>query len=99
MLLAYGMPEYARVLHSYAAAGWSRQAFWPHAGHLFAAHVVAGLGLGSHEAAPDATRPYGGFWDGTRVKAGRMRIPDLPGTGFEGKANLYAVLQALAAAH
>ena len=95
MLLAYGLPEYQRILDAFAAAGWARGAFWPHAGHLFAAQVVAGLGLGSHESAPDAARLYGGFWDGTRVADGRVRIPDLPGTGFEAKANLFAVLREL----
>lgn len=99
MLLSYGMPEYVRVLDTFANAGWPARTFWPHAGHLFAAHVVAGLGLGSHEAAPDAARLYGGFWEGTEVKDGRVRIPDLPGTGFEGKSNLYAVLRDLAAPH
>lgn len=95
MLLAYGMPEYRRILDTFAAAGWQRNAFWPHAGHLFAAHAVAGLGLGSHESAPDDTRLYGGFWDGTRVESGKVMIPSLPGAGFEAKANLHAVLRTL----
>lgn len=96
MLLSYGMPEYRRILDAGAAFGWQRGAFWPHAGHLFAAHVVAGLGLGSHESAPDASRLYGAYWDGTRVEHGQVRIPDLPGVGFEAKAKLYEVLRALA---
>jgi hypothetical protein len=95
MLLAYGMPEYRRILDTFAAAGWQHSAFWPHAGHLFAAHAVAGLGLGSHESAPDDTRLYGGFWAGTRVENGQVAIPPLPGTGYEAKANLHAVLRAL----
>ncbi len=98
MLLAYGIPEYRRILAGFEGAGWPRSAFWPHAGHLFAAHVVAGLGLGSHEAAPDASRIYGGFWDGTTVEAGQVRIPDIPGAGYEAKANLYGVLRELAQA-
>ena len=96
MLLAYGVPEYHRIIDAGMSFGWQRGAFWPHAGHLFAAHVVAAFGLGSHESAPDASRLYGGYWDGTRVEDGQVRIPELPGTGYEGKANLYAVLRALA---
>jgi len=96
MLLAYGMPEYRRILDAGAPFGWQRGAYWPHAGHLFAAHAVAGFGLGSHESAPDASRLYGAYWDGTRVENGQVRIPDLPGVGYEAKANLYAVLRALA---
>ena len=95
MLLAYGLPEYRRVMDLYRQQGWSRAAFWPHAGHLFAAHVVAGLGLGSHEAAPDAARIYGGFWDEARVEQGRMRIPEVLGVGYEHKQNLHAVLREL----
>lgn len=96
MLLAYGVPEYGRIIEAGMPFGWHRGAYWPHAGHLFAAHVVAGLGLGSHESAPDSSRLYGGYWDGARVEDGRVRIPDLPGVGYEAKANLYAVLRALA---
>jgi L-alanine-DL-glutamate epimerase-like enolase superfamily enzyme len=98
MLLAYGVPEYRRILAGFEAQGWPRSAFWPHAGHLFAAHVVAGFGLGSHEAAPDPDRLYGGFWDGTAIEAGQVRIPELPGVGYEAKANLYGVLSELARA-
>jgi D(-)-tartrate dehydratase len=45
------------------------------------------------EAAPDATLPYGGFWDGVRVAGGRVTIPELPGAGYEAKANLFAILE------
>ena len=93
MLLAYGVPEYARILEFSATAGWPRAAFWPHAGHLFAAHCVAGLALGSAEAAPDASLPYGGYWDGVPVRAGRIEIPAVPGVGYEAKANLHALLR------
>jgi L-alanine-DL-glutamate epimerase-like enolase superfamily enzyme len=93
MLLAYGVSEYVRILDLYAAAGWTRAHFLPHAGHLFAAHCVAGLGLGAAEAAPDATLPYGGFWDGVRVDAGTVTLPDTPGVGFEAKVNLRAALE------
>jgi D(-)-tartrate dehydratase len=94
-LLAYGVTEYWRILAAYEAAGWNRQQFLPHAGHLFAAHCVAGLGLGMAEAAPDASLPYGGFWDGARVVDGQIQIPDAPGAGYERKANLHAILESV----
>jgi L-alanine-DL-glutamate epimerase-like enolase superfamily enzyme len=94
-LLAYGVTEYSRILAAYEAAGWKRKQFMPHAGHLFAAHCVAGLGLGMAEAAPDVSLPYGGFWDGARVANGQIRIPDAPGAGFERKANLHAILESV----
>ena len=89
-LLAYGVAEYVRILEL-----WPRARFMPHAGHLFAAHCVAAFGLGMAEAAPDASLVYGGYWDGVRVDGGRVKIPDLPGVGFEAKANLFAVLEDL----
>lgn len=94
-LLAYGVTEYAKIIDLYESAGWKRSRFLPHAGHLFAAHCVAGLGLGMAEAAPDARLAYGGFWDGVRVTDGQVRIPDAPGAGYEAKANLYALLEDL----
>jgi L-alanine-DL-glutamate epimerase-like enolase superfamily enzyme len=94
-LLAYGVVEYARIVAAYEAAGWKRASFLPHAGHLFAAHCVAGLGLGMAEAAPDAALAYGGYWDGVRVDGGRVTIPDAPGAGYERKANLHAILEKL----
>ena len=32
----------------------------------------------------DVFQPYGGFPDGTRVENSIVRLPDLPGIGFEG---------------
>jgi L-alanine-DL-glutamate epimerase-like enolase superfamily enzyme len=93
--LSYGVGEYRRMIERAESLGWSRQAFWPHAGHLFAAHVVAGLGLGSHESAPDAARLYGGFWDGVPVVDGHITLTDHPGVGFEHKANLMSVFDQL----
>ena len=93
--LSYGVGEYRRMIERAESLGWSRQAFWPHAGHLFAAHVVAAFGLGSHESAPDATRLYGGFWDGVPVADGHIHLPTHPGVGFEHKANLMSVFNTL----
>ena len=93
--LSYGVGEYRRMIERAESMGWLRQAFWPHAGHLFAAHVVAGLGLGSHESAPDPTRLYGGFWDGVPVADGHIHLPTHPGVGFEHKANLMSVFNTL----
>ena len=93
--LSYGVGEYRRMIERAESLDWLRQAFWPHAGHLFAAHVVAAFGLGSHESAPDATRLYGGFWDGVPVVDGHIHLPTHPGVGFEHKANLMSVFNTL----
>ena len=93
--LSYGIPEYLRIVAEIERAGWSRRRLVPHAGHLFALNVVAGLGLGGHEIAPDASFALGGLPDGWTVDGGRVAPGDLPGVGFEGKANAMAVLGAL----
>ena len=93
--LSYGVGEYRRMIDRAESMGWSRQAFWPHAGHLFAAHVVAAFGLGSHESAPDPSRLYGGFWDRVPVVDGHLQLPTFLGVGFEHKANMMAAFDQL----
>jgi D(-)-tartrate dehydratase len=49
----------------------------------------------SHESYPELFQPYGGFPDGVSVDNGHVTLPDLPGIGFEGKADLYREMKAL----
>ena len=93
--LSYGIPEYLRILEDAARRGWSRQRFVPHAGHLFSFHVVAGLGLAAHEAAPDDASLFGGYPEGVRLEDGFVTPWTAPGVGFEAKPNLYAILRTL----
>jgi L-alanine-DL-glutamate epimerase-like enolase superfamily enzyme len=93
--LAYGVPEYLRIIALLEQAGWPRTRLFPHAGHLFSFHVVAGLGLGSHEAAPDDALLVGGYPEGVTVEDGHVRPWDAPGTGFELKPNLHRVFAPL----
>ncbi len=95
--LSYGVAEYLRIVSEFEAAGWSRAAFVPHAGHLFAAQAVAGLGLGMHESASDLSLPFGGLWDGTAIKAGHVAASEAPGVGFELKSSLFQWLKPLVA--
>ncbi|MDE0057068.1 MAG: mandelate racemase [Defluviicoccus sp.] len=76
--LSYGIVEYLRILDIVEAHGWPRRQCLPHAGHLLAFHVAAGLGLGGHEAAPLGTFP-----PGLEVSDGYARPGDAPGVGFE----------------
>ena len=95
--LSYGLCEYLRTLDVVRAAGWSPARCIPHGGHQMSLNIAAGLGLGGNESYPDLFQPYGGFPDGVRVEAGHITMPDLPGIGFEGKADLRAVMRDLAA--
>ncbi len=95
--LSYGLCEYLRTLDVVRAAGWSPARCIPHGGHQMSLNIAAGLGLGGNESYPDLFQPYGGFPDGVRVEAGHITIPDLPGIGFEGKADLREVMRDLAA--
>src|SRR6059036_1774172 len=94
--LSYGLCEYQRTLAMLQTYGWSPSRCIPHGGHQMSLNIAAGLGLGGNESYPDLFQPYGGFPDGVRVENGHILMPDLPGIGFEGKADLHAEMRALA---
>jgi D(-)-tartrate dehydratase len=94
--LSYGLCEYQRTLGVLAAAGWSPRRCIPHGGHQMSLNIAAGLGLGGNESYPDLFQPYGGFPDSVRVESGHVTMPELPGIGFEGKAELIKVMRELA---
>jgi L-alanine-DL-glutamate epimerase-like enolase superfamily enzyme len=94
--LSYGLCEYLRTLKMLEAHGWSPRRCIPHGGHQMSLNIAAGLGLGGNESYPDLFQPYGGFPNGVRVEHGSIAMPELPGIGFEGKADLYAEMKALA---
>jgi L-alanine-DL-glutamate epimerase-like enolase superfamily enzyme len=95
--LSYGLVEYLRILEMLRAHGWSPRRCVPHGGHQFALNIAVGLGLGGNESYPHVFAPFGGFADDCPVKESRVRLPDLPGIGFEAKRDLYAVMQPLLA--
>ena len=95
--LSYGLVEYQRTLEVVKAAGWSLSRCIPHGGHQMSLAIAAGLGLGGNENYPDLFQPYGGFPDSVEVRDGHITMPELPGVGFEGKANLIAAMRDLAA--
>ncbi|MDW7643812.1 MAG: mandelate racemase/muconate lactonizing enzyme family protein [Desulfuromonadales bacterium] len=93
--LSYGLVEYLRTLEMLKGYGWSPSRCIPHGGHQMSLNIAAGLGLGGNESYPDLFQPYGGFPDGVQVEKGHIVLPDLPGIGFEGKADLYQVMKDL----
>lgn len=94
--LSYGLVEYLRTLDMLRQHGWSASRCIPHGGHQMSLNIAAGLGLGGNESYPDLFQPYGGFPDGVRVDDGHVILPELPGIGFEGKADLIAEMRKLA---
>lgn len=94
--LSYGLVEYLRTLDMLKENGWSPSRCVPHGGHQMSLAIAAGLGLGGNESYPDLFQPYGGFPDGVKVENGFVNLPELPGIGFEGKADLYAEMKSLA---
>ena len=94
--LSYGLCEYLRTLQVLKIAGWSPRRCIPHGGHQMSLNIAAGLGLGGNESYPDLFQPFGGFPDGVCVEGGFINMPDLPGIGFEGKADLIRVMRSLA---
>jgi L-alanine-DL-glutamate epimerase-like enolase superfamily enzyme len=93
--LSYGLVEYLRTLQMLRDHGWSPRRCVPHGGHQFALNIAVGLGLGGNESYPEVFAPFGGFADATPVENSRIRMPDVPGIGFEAKNDLYAVLRDL----
>jgi L-alanine-DL-glutamate epimerase-like enolase superfamily enzyme len=94
--LSYGLVEYLRTLDMLRQHGWSPRRCVPHGGHQFALNIAVGLGLGGNESYPDVFAPFGGFADDCPVEGGLVRLPDIPGIGFEAKAALYKVMRPLA---
>jgi D(-)-tartrate dehydratase len=93
--LSYGLVEYLRTLEMLGSYGWSSRRCIPHGGHQMSLSIAAGLKLGGNESYPDLFQPFGGFPDGTSVQDGYVTLPELPGIGFEGKADLYQVMKAI----
>ncbi|GGF16991.1 D(-)-tartrate dehydratase [Aliidongia dinghuensis] len=94
--LSYGLVEYLRTIEMLKENGWSPTRCIPHGGHQMSLNIAAGLGLGGNESYPDLFQPYGGFPDGVKVVDGHITMPELPGIGFEGKADLIKAMRAVA---
>jgi D(-)-tartrate dehydratase len=94
--LSYGLVEYMRTLAMLKENGWSSRRCIPHGGHQMSLNIAAGLALGGNESYPDVFQPFGGFADDTPVEDGYVRMPDVPGVGFEAKSALYRVMKDLA---
>jgi L-alanine-DL-glutamate epimerase-like enolase superfamily enzyme len=93
--LSYGLVEYLRILEMLKEYGWSPARCIPHGGHQMSLNIAAGLGLGGNESYPGIFQPFGGFADGIPVQDSYVRLPEIPGIGFEAKAELYKVLKTL----
>lgn len=94
--LSYGLVEYLRTLDAMQDLGWSSRRVVPHGGHQMSLNIAAGLHLGGNESYPDVFKPFGGFADGIAVEDGYVKLPDIPGVGFEAKSELYSVMRGLA---
>jgi len=93
--LSYGLVEYLRILGMLKDYGWSPVRCIPHGGHQMSLNIAAGLGLGGNESYPGIFQPFGGFADGIPVKDSYVKLPEIPGVGFEAKGELYRVMRTL----
>jgi L-alanine-DL-glutamate epimerase-like enolase superfamily enzyme len=91
--LSYGLVEYMRTLALLGDHGFSSRNCVPHGGHQLSLNIAAGLKLGGNESYPGLFAPFGGFADGIGVENGRVGLPEIPGIGFEAKANLITALR------
>ena len=93
--LSYGLVEYLRTLEVMKQHGWSTRRLVPHGGHQMSLNLAAGLHLGGNESYPGVFQPFGGFADGLAVKNGYVQLPEVPGVGFETKAELFKVMKSV----
>ena len=93
--LSYGLVEYLRTLEMLRENGWSTRRVVPHGGHQMSLNIAAGLHLGGNESYPGVFQPFGGFADTLAVEDGCVGLPDVPGLGFEAKADLYALMKSM----
>ena len=93
--LSYGLVEYLRILDMLKEHGWFPKRCIPHGGHQMSLNIAAGLGLGGNESYPGIFQPFGGFADGIPVEDSYVRLPQIPGIGFEAKSELFRVMRAL----
>lgn len=94
--LSYGLVEYLRIVDMLKEYGWSPRRCIPHGGHQMSLNIAAGLGLGGNESYPGVFEPFGGFADDVPVESGYVRMPDVPGIGFEAKSDLIHLLRSVA---
>ncbi len=93
--LSYGLVEYLRILGMLKEYGWSAVRCIPHGGHQMSLNIAAGLGLGGNESYPGIFQPFGGFADGIAVEDSYVKLPEIPGVGFEAKSEMFRVMKAL----
>jgi L-alanine-DL-glutamate epimerase-like enolase superfamily enzyme len=93
--LSYGLVEYVRILGMLKEYGWSPARCVPHGGHQMSLNIAAGLGLGGNESYPGIFQPFGGFADGIAVEGSYVKLPEIPGVGFEAKSEMFRVMKAL----
>ena len=93
--LSYGLVEYLRILEMLKENGWSSARCLPHGGHQMSLNIAAGLGLGGNESYPGIFQPFGGFADGIPVEDSYVRLPEIPGIGFEANSKLFHVMKIL----
>jgi L-alanine-DL-glutamate epimerase-like enolase superfamily enzyme len=93
--LSYGLVEYLRILGMLKEYGWSPARCIPHGGHQMSLNIAAGLGLGGNESYPGIFQPFGGFADEIAVEDSYVKLPEIPGVGFEAKSEMFRVMKAL----
>ena len=93
--LSYGLVEYLRILSTLEEYGWSPVRCIPHGGHQMSLNIASGLGLGGNESYPGIFQPFGGFADGIPVEDSYVKLPDIPGIGFEAKGELFRIMKTL----
>jgi L-alanine-DL-glutamate epimerase-like enolase superfamily enzyme len=90
---SYGIAQYARTVAMLEGYGWRRASLFPHGGNQMSLHIAGGFGLGGAESYPGVFGAFGGFADSARPVDGKLKLPELPGIGFEAQSALYRIMR------
>jgi L-alanine-DL-glutamate epimerase-like enolase superfamily enzyme len=94
---SYGIVQYAQTVAMLEQRGFRRTSLFPHGGNQMSLAIAGGFGLGGAESYPGVFGAFGGFADDARPVGGFIRLPEIPGIGFEAQSALYRIIRELIA--
>jgi len=70
------------------------KSLYPHGGHQMSLNIARRFGVGRQtKSYPGIFQPFGGFADGIPVEDSYVKLPPIPGVGFEAKGELFRVIK------
>ncbi len=92
---SYGIQNCAESIDIMGQFGWKPDRLVPHGGNQMSLAVALGFGMKICESYPHVFGVFSGYADNARVENGYMPAPTLPGIGFEGQNDLFALFKSI----